>query len=200
MGQKRYADEFKVTLHPEDLETPKRWDKPRRVFVCSMGDLFHRDVPDSFIRQVFATMNACPRHTFQVLTKRPDRMASMQLNWTPNIWAGVTVESAAALHRTWSLARIPAAVRWLSVEPMIGPMPEDLPDWLRSVQWVVCGAESGPGARYMELDWARQVRDATKAVGAAFFLKQLSSQDGGKRKPVMLDGRTWEEYPDGGAK
>jgi protein gp37 len=192
MGQKKYANGFKVTMHPDTLEEPLRWTKPCRVFVCSMSDLFHRDATDDFIKRVFEVMNKCPQHTFQLCTKRPERMSSMVLPWSKNIWAGTTVESEDQYHRIDAVRSIPAAVNWLSVEPMLGPMPDIN---LTGIGWVVCGGESGPGARYMELDWARRVRDATKAVGAAFFLKQLSPADGGKRKPVMLDGRTWEEYP-----
>jgi protein gp37 len=192
MGQKKYANGFKVTMHPDTLEEPLRWTKPCRVFVCSMSDLFHRDVTDDFIRKVFEVMNKCPQHTFQLCTKRPLRMANMILPWSKNIWAGTTVESADQYHRIDAVRRVPAVVNWLSVEPMLGPMPDmDL----TGIAWLVCGAESGPGARYMQLDWARQVRDQCVKNRVAFFLKQLSPADGGKRKPVMLDGQVWEQYP-----
>ena len=219
---------FAVTCHPDKLDQPLHWRKPCRVFVCSMGDLFHPDVPDSFIDQVFAIMAACPQHTFQVLTKRPERMVKYLHNYghahlwdriyaaartlpehkvlkrnllniqyfpawpLPNVWLGVTCEDQQrADERIPLLLQCPAAVRFVSCEPLLGPVdlgircnvpgmdcvdcpaPEcSLRGNERQVDWVICGGETGPGARPMHPDWARSLRDQCKAAGVAFFFKQ----------------------------
>ena len=183
---------FKVTLHPGRLDKPLHWKKPRHIFVCSMGDLFHRDVPFEFIDRVWTIMLRSPDHTFLVLTKRPERMMEF---WEelgcyyddgvlPNLWLGVSVENQkTADERIPILLQIPAAVRFVSVEPMLGPvdlidhlpdwdMPGDSPEYTTGLDWVICGGESGPGARPMHPDWARQLRDDCVAAGVPFFFKQ----------------------------
>jgi protein gp37 len=165
-----------VRCLPERLDQPLRWRKPRRIFVNSMSDLFHQDVPADFICQVWEVMGQATQHTFQVLTKRPQRMAPMlALNvpdpW-PNVWAGTSIESDRYTFRASYLRDTPAAKRWLSIEPLIGPLPSlDL----TGIDWVVVGGESGPGARPMDLDWARWIRDHCESAGVPFFMKQLGA-------------------------
>ena len=195
MGVAKYQQGFKVTLHPAILEQPDRWKKPRLVFVNSMSDLFHEDVPTDFILSVFDVMNRTPRHTFQVLTKRPDRISRLndRIKWTPNIWLGVSIESEGWLDRLDMLKASDAQTKFLSLEPLLGPLPNlDL----SGVDWVIVGGESGPGARPIEADWVREIRDNCIGAGARFFFKQW----GGvfkKRTGRILDGRTWDELPDG---
>lgn len=276
-------DPFRVTLHPERLTEPLKWKKPRRVFVCSMGDLFHDDVPEEFLNRVFANMAIVPQHIFMVLTKRPERMAEYisannrydalieQLDqgdvwdlptrtvkrlffnapredkWPlPNVWLGVTAENQQrADERIPILLQIPAAVRFVSVEPMLGPV--SLGAWLLSpgwiptysdpdncngypsaeptnenIQWVICGGESGPGARPMHPEWVRSLKDQCQDAGVPFFFKQhgewlhetqginfheghryyvwpdesMSFRVGKKAADRILDGRTWDEMPE----
>jgi len=158
-----------------------------------MSDLFHPDVPLDFISRVFETMQRCPQHTFQVLTKRPERAAELasSLTWSPNIWMGTSVESVLVTHRAKSLRKTRAAVRFLSVEPLIGPIPR-LP--LSGIHWVIVGGESGPGARPMDPHWVRQIRDRCIAQRVRFFFKQWGGVNK-KRTGRMLDGRTWDEMP-----
>lgn len=193
MGAERYRDGFKLTLHPQALNEPRLWRKPRLVFVNSMSDLFHKDVPLSFIQDVFSVMNECTSHTFQVLTKRSERLAevSSSLSWSDNIWMGVSVESAQYKRRIDHLRGVPAKVRFLSVEPLLGDLGELN---LQNIHWVIAGGESGPGARPMEPDWARNVRDNCRRQKVAFFFKQW----GGvwkKRTGRTLDKREWNEMP-----
>jgi protein gp37 len=229
-----------ITLHPERLTQPLKWRKPAKVFVNSMSDLFHKDVPDQYIADVFTVMAVADRHTFQVLTKRPSRMRSLLSSprWSelltrdpnvwpsdidpelplPNVWLGVSVED-----QHWADIRIPAlldtpaAVRFLSCEPLIGPVDLDL-KWLNGpdddehcdcangggcsvIDWVIVGGESGPGARPMHPDWARTIRDDCETNDVAFLFKQWGAHDAaGKRTSKHaagreLDGRTWDEYP-----
>jgi protein gp37 len=184
---------FGVTIHPSTLGQPLQWRTPRVVFVNSMSDLFHAKVPVSFIQQVFATMAATPQHTYQVLTKRALRARRLAdaLEWPANVWLGVSVESAEQFHRIDHLRQIPAAVRFLSCEPLLGPL--DGVD-LDGIGWVIAGGESGPRYRPMELSWARGIRDTCVAHEVPFFFKQW-----GGRTPKMLgrelDGRTWNQYP-----
>jgi protein gp37 len=181
---------FDVTLHPNKLDLPRHWRKPRRVFVNSMGDLFHKDVPTAFILDVFRVMNECPQHTFQVLTKRPERMAELapRLAWTPNIWAGVTVENQEAVGRVSLLRSVPATVRFLSCEPLIGPI-DTLP--LVGIHWVIVGGETGPGSRPMEESWATTIRERCHTADVPFFFKG----HGGRQNTRHLDGLLWNEYP-----
>jgi len=193
MGQPRYAAGFRVTLQRDLLFQPLRWRSPRRIFVNSMSDLLHDEVPLDFIREVFAVMESAHWHVFQVLTKRSQRLREIapQVVWPPNVWMGVSVENAAYLRRIADLARIPAAVRFLSLEPLLGPL-ERLP--LRGIDWVIVGGESGPKARPMDPGWVRDIRNQCRAAEVPFFFKQW----GGTRKAAagrLLDGRTWDEMP-----
>jgi len=161
-----------------------------------MSDLFHEDIPTAYLRKVFDVMVQAGHHRFQVLTKRSGRLRELarDLPWPPNVWMGVSVESAKVVHRVGDLMAVPAAVRFLSVEPLLGPIPE-LP--LEGIQWVIVGGESGFGARPMRLDWAREIRGQCEAAGVAFFLKQLGGvrdKRGGDR--ATLDGRLWRDLPD----
>ena len=193
MGQPNYARGFQVATHEQMVDRPLAWTRPSTVFVNSMGDLFHEDVPADFVSRVFTTMDAAYRHTFQVLTKRSGRLAALApvLPWPGNVWAGVSVEAADYVHRIDDLRSTPAAVRFLSLEPLLGPLPElDLTD----IDWVIVGGESGPGARPMDPDWVREIRDQCLSAGVPFFFKQW----GGTRKKAagrLLDGRVWDEMP-----
>jgi protein gp37 len=193
MGNRRYLNNFATTMHYDLLDTPLKWRAPRRIFVNSMSDLFHARVPDDFIRRVFETMQAAHWHTFQILTKRSDRLASLAptLPWPRNVWMGVSVESTTYTHRVADLSGVPAAVRFLSIEPLLGPISELR---LERIDWVIVGGESGPKARPCDADWVRGIRDRCAASGVAFFFKQW----GGKRKKAtgrLLDGQTWDEFP-----
>ena len=193
MGSPRYENGFAVTLHPDLVDAPRAWKTPRLIFVNSMSDLFHPKVPLEFIRNVFATMEACPQHTFQILTKRSKRLAEMasRLPWPANVWMGVSVEDDRVLHRVDDLRTVPAAVRFLSCEPLIGPVGElDLDE----IDWVIVGGESGPGARSMQIEWVRSIFRACRRSNAAFFFKQW----GGVQKHLTgreLRGRTYDEMP-----
>jgi len=197
MGSDRYRNGFEPTLHWDLVDQPRQWKRPRTVFVNSMSDLFQVDVPLEFIAAVFATIQATPQHTYQVLTKRSDRLLELasSLPWPANLWMGVSVEDQRVVHRVRDLQRVPAQVRFLSCEPLIGPLAR-LP--LRGIHWVIVGGESGPGARPMEPHWVEQIQQQCAKAGAAFFFKQW----GGVRKHVtgrQLHGRTWDEMPARGA-
>jgi protein gp37 len=193
MGNPRYAHGFGVTLHFDLLDAPKTWKTPKIVFVNSMSDLFHEKVPLDFIEKAFATMRECPQHTFQILTKRSGRLADLaqQLDWAPNIWMGVSVEDGRVFHRIHDVLKVPAGVRFLSCEPLIGPC-EDMP--LKGIDWVIVGGESGPGSRPMHIDWVRSIFRQCRRSGSAFFFKQW----GGVRKHLTgreIKGRTYDEMP-----
>lgn len=193
MGSARYKNGFQVTLHPDLLDAPRRWRQPRVVFVNSMSDLFHEDVPLAYIQRVFETMRECPQHTFQVLTKRSERLAQcgQQLPWPRNVWMGVSVEDARVTQRILDLQGVPAAVRFLSLEPLIGPL-EKLP--LGGIDWVIVGGESGPRARPVQRAWVDSIFRQCRAAGVPFFFKQW----GGVRKDLTgreLNGRTYNEMP-----
>jgi len=184
---------FGVSPHPEALREPYGWRAPRVVFVNSMSDLFHAKVPLSFIRDVFDVVAETPQHTYQILTKRSLRLRRLadQLRWPPNLWMGVSVENARALSRVDQLRQVPAAVRFLSCEPLLGPL--DGID-LEGIGWVIAGGESGPNYRPMHLDWARGIRDACQAADVPFFFKQW----GGRTPKALgrqLDGQVWDEMP-----
>jgi protein gp37 len=193
MGVRQYANGFALTLQPDALDLPLRWRKPRTIFVNSMSDLFHKDVPLSFVKDVFRVMNECPQHTFQVLTKRPEIAAeySSHVEWTPNIWMGTSVENMLVAHRVDSLRKIAATIRYLSLEPLLGPMPKLA---LEGIHWVIAGGESGPGSRPMQQSWVEQIRDRCVAQGVAFFFKQWGGVNK-KRAGRLLCGRTWDEMP-----
>lgn len=193
MGNKKYENGFKPTAHPETLNEPLGWKQPKMIFVVSMGDLFHEDISDSFIIQVFETMNKAYWHTFQVLTKRAERLLSIseKVDWTHNIWAGVTVECADYKHRIDLLKRVPSKVRFVSMEPLVGGIGYVE---LRKVHWVIAGGESGPGSRALNPRWVREIRDQCTNQNVAFFFKQW----GGFKKKAngrVLDGRTWDQLP-----
>jgi protein gp37 len=194
MGTPQYANGFQLTEQPAALNLPRRWKRGRTVFVNSMSDLFHPAVRLPYIQQVFQVMNECPQHSFQVLTKRPEIAAAHkdQVKWSPNIWMGTSVENALVIDRIHSLRKIPATVRFLSLEPLLGRL-RKLP--LDGIDWVIVGGESGPGARPMNGDWVREIREQCIAAGAAFFFKQWGGVQKGKAGRE-LDGRTWDEMPE----
>ncbi|OHD74921.1 MAG: hypothetical protein A2177_11150, partial [Spirochaetes bacterium RBG_13_68_11] len=171
MGQPRYGNGFAPTMHPELLTLPSRWKKPRRVFVNSMSDLFHESIPIAFIEKVFDAISDATWHTFQVLTKRSGRLRSLseRLPWPRNLWMGVTVESIRHLSRIDDLRASGASLKFISFEPLLGSVPA--PD-LDGIDWVIAGGESGPHARTMAEEWAREIRDACVAQSVPFFFKQ----------------------------
>ena len=193
MGNPNYRNGFEVTLHPHLIDAPLKWRNPRLVFVNSMSDLFHEDVPLNFIQEVFSTMERAHWHTFQVLTKRSKRLVDLapELNWPSNVWMGVSIEDSDVIHRLDDLRRVDAAVRFLSLEPLLGPLPNlDL----KGIHWAIVGGESGPGARPMEPKWAVDLRDQCRTAEVPFFFKQW----GGvvkKRNGRKLEGKTWDELP-----
>lgn len=194
MGQARYRNGFRVTLHPEALDEPYRWKKGRVVFVNSMSDLFHSKIPPAFIQQVFTVMAENSQHTFQILTKRSERLKELAplLNWKDKVWMGVTVENADTAGRIDDLRGVNAAVRFLSLEPLLGPLPGlDL----EGIDWVIVGGESGPGARPMKEEWAVDIREQCRAWDVPFFFKQWGGVNK-KKAGRILGGRTWDEYPE----
>ena len=194
MDNPRYARGFEVTLHSDLLDLPLRWRQPRVIFVNSMSDLFHEAIPLSFIQSVFATMQAAHWHAFQVLTKRAERLSELAaiLPWPGNVWMGVSVERQDYAWRVDLLRRVPAAVRFVSCEPLLGPLSIDL----KGVGWVIVGGESGPHARPMHPAWARALRDQCKSSGVPFFLKQLGGAiDKRGKDQALLDGRLWRQMP-----
>ncbi len=193
MGQENYRNGFAVACHPDTLEAPFKWKKPQMIFVNSMSDLFHEDVPEAFIHEIFYTMAATPWHTYQMLTKRAERMAEMapRLNWTPNVWMGVTVESASHTDRIDYLRSVPSAVRFLSLEPLLGALPNLN---LAGINWVIVGGESGPGARPMQSAWVEDLRDQCLDADVPFFFKQWGGVQK-KKAGRMLGSQTWDQMP-----
>ena len=202
MGAEKYQNDgdprtsgpgFGVTTHPISLEQPYRWKSPKVVFVNSMSDLFHAKVPIGFVRDVFDVIRDTPQHTYQALTKRAKRMALFAdaLDWPDNLWMGVSVESVDAVDRIDRLRSTPAAVRFLSCEPLITGLP-DLN--LSEIDWVIAGGESGPNARPMDPEWVEDIRDQCTRAGVAFFFKQWGGRTP-KANGRELDGRTWDEMP-----
>jgi len=193
IGQKNYARGFELALQPHMLELPLRWKRPQIVFVNSMSDLFHRDVPLEYIQRVFEVMRRAHWHTFQVLTKRAERLAELDadIEWPENVWMGVSVESDAYRERIDALRRTRARVRFLSLEPLLGPL-ERLD--LMGMDWVIVGGESGPGARPMRPEWVHDLRGQCQRAGVPFFFKQWGGPNK-KRTGRILDGRTWDELP-----
>jgi len=193
MGQKRYQNGFDLTLHNDLIDLPLHWKNPKLIFVNSMSDLFHEDIPREFIENVFKTMQKAKWHTFQILTKRSKRLAKLAtyLPWPKNIWMGVSVESPKYTTRISDLRKVGAAVRFLSIEPLIEPI-SNLP--LRGIDWVIVGGESGPGCRPMQTQWVRHIQKLCISKNVPFFFKQW----GGTRKKLsgrLLDGRTWDQFP-----
>ena len=193
MRNANYKNGFELTLQPHMLEVPLRWKKPRTVFVNSMSDLFHKDVPVEYIQRVFAVMKEASQHTYQILTKRSERLLELDpvLDWGPNIWMGVSVENARYAYRIDHLRKTRAKTKFLSVEPLLGPLPKLN---LRKIDWVIVGGESGPGARPMDPSWVTGIRDQCVDEGVAFFFKQWGgarAKSGGR----TLDGREHSEFP-----
>ncbi len=193
MGQRNYANGFRVTLHEHMLNLPLHWRTPSTIFVNSMSDLFHEDVPDDFIQRVFAVMKEASWHRFQVLTKRTARLVDLApaLPWPDNIWMGVTVEKPDYTSRIEHLRMVESAVRFLSLEPLLGPMRQmDL----SGIDWVIVGGESGPGARPMAVGWVRDIHRQCHKAGVPFFFKQWGGLNK-KRAGRLLDGLTYDEMP-----
>jgi len=193
MGVEKYQKQFELAVHPEVLSEPYRWKKPRIIFVNSMSDLFHEEMPLDYIKKVFQVMNECRQHIFQVLTKRADVLEEYGklLNWTENIWMGVTVENADCTNRIQHLQKTDAFVKFLSIEPLLGPIGNLN---LNGINWVIVGGESGPKARPMEESWVREIQAQCDKSRIPFFFKQW----GGKNKKAAgreLAGRTWDEMP-----
>jgi len=193
MGVDNYRNGFKLTMHPHVLKKPLEWKTPQLIFVNSMSDLFHWEVPVDFIQQVFQTMREAHWHKFQILTKRAKRLPKIdaQLQWAPNIWMGVSVENDKVTQRIDYLRQSSAMVKFLSLEPLLGPLPNlDL----SGIDWVIVGGESGPGARPMEESWVLEIRDQCEAVGVKFFFKQWGGTNK-KKAGRILDGRTYDAMP-----
>lgn len=183
---------FGVTLHEDALDIPLRWRTPRVVFVNSMSDLWHARVPSEFIRRVFEVMVATPQHTYQLLTKRPIRLARMahELKWPGNVWVGVSIENQSRTWRADRLREVPSAVRFISAEPLLGPLELDL----SGIDWLIAGGESGPNHRPIDERWVRSLREQCDRADTAFFFKQwggIRAKAGGR----VLDGRTWDDMP-----
>ena len=193
MGQANYRNGFKLTLQPQMLELPLRWKRPQTIFVNSMSDLFHTEVPLEYIQQVFDVMNRAHWHRFQVLTKRADRLAEIQseLSWAPNIWMGVSVESQKYVHRIDDLRKTGAKVKFLSLEPLLGPL-KSLN--LKSIDWAIVGGESGYGFRPVKEEWVLDIRTQCESAGVPFFFKQWGGFNK-KKTGRLLEGRTYDEMP-----
>ena len=194
MGVEKYQNGFKLTLHPETLREPFKWKKPRVVFVNSMGDLFHKDIPLDYVRQVFSVMHQNPHHVFQVLTKRADVLRyydSEGLHWSHNIWMGVSIEKKSSMHRIDQLRETGARVKFLSCEPLLGPLPEIN---LHGIDWVIVGGESGRNARPIKAEWVQDIREQCLAATVPFFFKQWGGFNK-KKAGRMLDGRVWDQTP-----
>jgi len=186
-----YEQGFDLRMWPDRLEIPLRWRRPRRIFVNSMSDLFHEDVPEVFVAQVFDVMEQASQHIFQVLTKRPIHVRDFNLPWPPNVWLGVSIENKRWVGRADDLRAVPAAVRFISAEPLLGRL-EGLK--LTGIDWLIAGGESGYRHRPVDPEWVRELRDRCEAESVAFFFKQWggrTSKSGGRE----LDGRTWSEMP-----
>jgi protein gp37 len=193
MGQPNYRNGFNLTMHQKALELPLQWKKPRTIFVNSMSDLFHQDVPIDFIKRSFEVMQTADWHSFQVLTKRSERLVDLNsvLPWDEHIWMGVSVEAADYRFRIDHLRQTGAKVKFLSLEPLLGRLPKLN---LEGIDWVIVGGESGPGARPVQLSWVTEIRDQCLEANVPFFFKQW----GGTRKKKagrLLEGRTWDEMP-----
>ncbi|MBL7106104.1 MAG: phage Gp37/Gp68 family protein [Phycisphaerae bacterium] len=193
MGQPRYKNGFELTLHPEALKEPYHWKKPRVVFVNSMSDLFHEDIPVEFVQQVFNVMNENSHHTFQILTKRSHRLKELAplLDWTKNIWMGVTIENDDYVFRADDLREVNSHIRFLSLEPLLGPLPSLILD---RIDWVIVGGESGPGSRPIKKEWILDIKAGCDKSDAPFFFKQWGGVNK-KKAGRLLNGRTWDNYP-----
>jgi protein gp37 len=195
MGQANYQNEFQLTLHYDALDLPLHWKKPQIIFVNSMSDLFHEDVPLKFIQSVFEVMRQATWHTFQILTKRSGRLLELdsQLSWPSNAWMGVSVENNDYVFRAEDLRHTHALSKFLSVEPLLGPLPELSLD---AIDWVIVGGESGPGSRPIEIAWVQDIRNQCQDANIPFFFKQWGGTNK-KKAGRNLDGRTWDQLPNG---
>jgi len=193
IGIDKYKDGFKIRTHEDALAAPRRWKSPKIVFVNSMSDLFHKDVPLDFMKKVFVTMNECPQHTFEVLTKRSDILLKYhkELNWTHNIWMGVSVEDSSVTHRIDDLRKTNARVKFLSCEPLIGPLPKMN---LKKINWIIVGGESGRTPRTINEDWVLEIQDQCEKSKVAFFFK-LWGGTNKKKAGRTLNGKTYDEMP-----
>lgn len=195
MGQPKYADGFKLTIHPDTLDEPYTWKKPRVVFVNSMSDIFHKDVPIEFIQKIFKVINDNPQHVFQVLTKRADVLYKYDseglLNWSDNLWMGVTVESSKVTKRIDFLRRTGAHVKFLSCEPLISAIPNMN---LSGIDWVITGGESGRTPRPIDKEWVLDIKQQCDNLGVAFYFKQWGGTNK-KKSGRMIDGVTYDAMP-----
>lgn len=193
MGQGNYRNGFKVTLQPQMLELPLRWKTPKRIFVNSMSDLFHADVPTDYVKRVFEVMGRAHWHQYQVLTKRSDRVLelSKELDWVPQIWMGVSIENERYTYRIDDLRKTGAHVKFLSLEPLLGPLRRLN---LHGIDWAIVGGESGPGARPVVPEWVTEIRDQCIKADVPFFFKQWGGVQK-KKTGRTLDGRTWDQMP-----
>jgi protein gp37 len=192
-GQPRYRNGFELTLQDDIVELPLRWKKPREIFVGSMTDIFHKDVPLEYIKLIFNAMEKAHWHIFQILTKRADRLAELanDLPWPKNVWMGVTVESEKEVARISKLQKVPAAVKFLSMEPLLGPISEFPCD---GIDWIIVGGESGPRARPIEQRWVLEIRNQCIKNDIRFFFKQWGGTNK-KKNGRLLDGKYWDQYP-----
>jgi len=193
MGQQNYVNGFDLTLHDRVLELPFKWKRPQTIFVNSMSDLFHEDVPVGFVLEAFDVMRRANWHRYQILTKRSKRLLELnhQIHWTPNIWMGVSVEDKDYTFRIEDLRRTDAHIKFLSLEPLLGPLSQLN---LTGIDWVIVGGESGPGARPIAQSWVIDIRDQCVRAGVPFFFKQWGGVNK-KRTGRLLEGRTWDEMP-----
>ena len=193
MHNPRYTNGFNLTIHNDLLGAPLRWKAPRKVFVNSMSDIFHEDLPDEVILNIFDTMNKAEWHTFQVLTKRSERLQNLasKINWTKNIWMGVTIESQDYVYRAENLKLTDAKVKFISAEPLIARL-DNLE--LNGINWIIVGGESGHYSRPMDKEWVIEIRDKAKEAEVAFFFKQWGGVNK-KKNGRLLDGKTYDEYP-----
>lgn len=193
MHNPRYKNGFEVTVHEDLIDLPVKWKTPKTIFVNSMSDIFHEKVSDEIILKIFNTMNNCPQHTFQVLTKRPERLIELnkKIKWTSNIWMGVTIENNKYLHRADILRDTDAKIKFVSAEPLLGEISEIN---LQGIDWIIVGGESGHHARPMEKEWILQIKDIARKNHTAFFFKQWGGTNK-KKAGRILDGKTYDEYP-----
>lgn len=195
MGQEKYKNGFKLSIHPEVLNEPYNWKKPKMIFVNSMSDLFHKDIPVSFIKQVFNVIKENPHHVFQILTKRADILRYYDsegwLEWPHNLWMGVTIENGDVMHRIENLRHTGARVKFLSCEPLLSPLPDMN---LQGIDWVIVGGESGRTPRPMKEEWVIDIRQQCQKANVAFYFKQWGGTNK-KKAGKMLEGRVYNEMP-----
>ena len=194
MGNPRYRNGFKVTIHEDLIDAPLRWKKPQMVFVNSMSDLFHEEVPTDIIMRVFNSMNASPAHTFQILTKRAERLRSLtsELKWSRNIWMGVSIENQDMIYRADLLKETGAHIKFISAEPLLSPLSELN---LNGIDWLIVGGESGPGCRTMEEEWVIELLEKARNANTSFFFKQWGGVNK-KKRGAVLRGKVYKNYPD----